>query len=69
MTYSNYDPLGKGEDQQEIQMLVLYDLDIAELEERLELASMLPADCWTNGCGGNACAGNGCAANACSSNG
>ncbi|HLI69786.1 MAG TPA: hypothetical protein VKV19_08515 [Ktedonobacteraceae bacterium] len=69
MTYSNRSPLGKGENQPEIQMLAMYDLDIAELEERLELASMLPADCWTNGCGGNACAGNGCAANACSSNG
>ena len=69
MTYSNHDPMGKVEAQQEIQMLALYDLDVAELEERLEMASALAADCWTNGCGGNACAGNGCAGNACHSNG
>ncbi len=69
MTYSNSASSGKGENQPEIQMLAMYDLDIAELEQRLELASMLPADCWTNGCGGNACAGNGCAGNACRSNG
>ncbi|MDQ2906413.1 MAG: hypothetical protein ABI456_25885 [Ktedonobacteraceae bacterium] len=63
MTYSNHDPLGKGEDQQEIQMLTLYDLDIAELEQRVELASVLPADCWSNSCSGDGCSGNTCSGN------
>ncbi|MDQ2901978.1 MAG: hypothetical protein ABI456_23985 [Ktedonobacteraceae bacterium] len=64
MTYSRLDLGGKAEGQQEVQMLTLYDLDIAELEERLELASVLPADCWVDSCGAQACAGNGCPANA-----
>ncbi|HLI69785.1 MAG TPA: hypothetical protein VKV19_08510 [Ktedonobacteraceae bacterium] len=64
MTHSKPDPGEKAEGKPEIQMLSLYDLDIAELEERLELASVLPADCWVDSCGAQACAGNGCPANA-----
>lgn len=64
MTYSRPALGGNAEGPQEIQMLTLYDLDITELEVRLELASVLPADCWVDSCGAQACSGNGCPANA-----
>lgn len=63
MMHSKHDPQGKGEDQQEIWILTLKDLDVAELETRLELASMLPADCWSNSCSGDGCSGNACSGN------
>jgi hypothetical protein len=38
----------------EVESLNASRLDIAELEQRLELASALPtADCWVNACGIN----------------
>ena len=54
----------------EVQMLANFDLDVEELEQRLELATALHVDCYENGCGGNctsACGGN--CSTACGSNG
>lgn len=43
-----------SEDMPEIVQLNLADLDVQELEQRLELASAAPtADCWSNACGVN----------------
>ncbi len=40
--------------QPEVVHLNLADLDVQELEQRLELASAAPAaDCWANACGVN----------------
>jgi len=45
-----------SEQQPEVMHLNLADLDVQELEQRLELASAVPAaDCWiNNNCGENA---------------
>ncbi|HLZ60988.1 MAG TPA: hypothetical protein VKR06_28900 [Ktedonosporobacter sp.] len=58
----------------EIQMLASFDLDIEELEQRLELATTLHVACYVNGancdtnCNGNCasnCFSDGCASHCC----
>ena len=62
----------------EVQMLANLDLDVEELEQRLELATTLHVDCYSFDCGANCgsycngycnsfCASNGCFSDGCSS--
>ncbi len=41
------------ESDDELVSLNIADLDVQDLEQRLELASLSGADCWNNQCGNN----------------